>query len=352
MNLKKSFLEYCELRQFEINQNQLTIIENLKNFYNENFKISYFTKLFRKKNIKSGFYLVGDVGVGKTMILNFFYNNLNEKKVRLHFNEFMIKFHDYIFQNKDKKKGIDHFVKDLKNGTKLIYFDEFQVTNIVDAMILGKLFKKIFEEKIKVVFSSNTEIDDLYKEGLQRDQFVPFIKILKNNCYQKELFIDEDYRLNKNMNLKRFISPVDQSTNFLFNKFFRKITKNKKKSFKIIETKGRKFEIENFYEGITKFRFQDLFDKNLGSEDYVNISNNCSFIFIENLPNFNEDNSNQQQRFITFIDIIYEKKIPLMITSEVNLESIKSSKNLIEPFKRTTSRLYELTSINYDKINN
>ena len=348
MNLKKSFLEYCELKQFEINQNQLNIIENLKNFYKENFKISYFIKLFRKKNIKSGFYLVGDVGVGKTMILNFFYNNLNEKKVRLHFNEFMIKFHDYIFQNKDKKKGIDHFVKDLKKEAKIIYFDEFQVTNIVDAMILGKLFKKIFEEKIKVIFSSNIEINDLYKDGLQRDQFVPFIKILKVNCYQKELLINEDYRLSKNMDLKRFLSPNDKSTNFLFNKFFRKITKNKMKSYKVLETKGRKFEIENFYEGITKFKFTELFDKNLGSEDYVNISNNCKFIFIENLPNFNENNSNQQQRFITFVDIIYEKKIPLMIKSEVNLESIKSSQSLIEPFKRTTSRLYELTSINYN----
>jgi len=91
-----------------------------------------------------------------------------------------------------------------------------------------------------------------------------------------------------------------------------------------------------------------LCNRNLGSEDYISIANNCNFIFIENLPNFNEDNSNQQQRFITLIDIIYEKKIPLMITSQVNLESINSSKSLKEPFKRTVSRLYELTSINFN----
>ena len=89
-------------------------------------------------------------------------------------------------------------------------------------------------------------------------------------------------------------------------------------------------------------------NRNLGSEDYISIANNCNFIFIENLPNFNEDNSNQQQRFITLIDIIYEKKIPLMITSQVSLESMNSSKSLKEPFKRTVSRLYELTSINFD----
>ena len=89
-------------------------------------------------------------------------------------------------------------------------------------------------------------------------------------------------------------------------------------------------------------------NRNLGSEDYISIANNCNFIFIENLPNFNEDNSNQQQRFITLIDIIYEKKIPLMITSKLNLESINSSKSMEEPFKRTISRLYELTSMNFN----
>ena len=347
MNLKKSFLNYCEKNQFEINQNQLSIISNLKDFYNENFKQNLFFKIFKKKDIKVGYYLVGDVGVGKTMILNFFFFRLKEKKLRLHFNEFMLKFHDFIFKHKNSENSLNLFVKDLKNKTQIIYFDEFQVTNIVDAMILGKLFKKIFEEKIKVIFSSNIKIDDLYKDGLQREQFVPFIEILKNNCFQKELSIDEDYRLSKNISLERFISPIDKSTNFMSNKFFRKITKDKKKTTKILETKGRKLMIQNFYEKVAKFDFRELCDKNLGSEDYLNISNNCDFIFIENLPDFNDDNSNQQQRFITLIDIVYEKKIPLMITSQVNLESMKSSKNLAEPFKRTISRLYELTSINF-----
>ena len=231
---------------------------------------------------------------------------------------------------------------------EIIYFDEFQVTNIVDAMILGKLFKKIFEEKIKVIFSSNIKINDLYRDGLQREQFIPFIKMLENNCYQKELSINEDYRSNMNKDLQRFLSPIDQSTNFIFNKFFRKITKDKEKITKILEIKGRQIKIENFYKGVIKFNFDDLCDRNLGSEDYIGIANICNFLLIKNLPNFNENNSNQQQRFITLIDIVYEKKIPLMITSNIDLDSINSSKSLIKPFKRTISRLYELTSINYN----
>ena len=348
MNLKKLFLNHCEVNQYEINQDQLDIIENLKKFYLNNFYQTIITKIFSKNKNKLGFYLVGDVGVGKTMILDFFFSQLEEKKLRLHFNEFMVNFHDYIFQNKDKEKGVINFVKDLSSKVKILYFDEFQVTNIVDAMILGRLFEKIFDKKIKVIFSSNIKINDLYKDGLQREQFIPFIKILKLNCYQKELFINEDYRSSRNKDIERFLSPIDQSTNFAFNKFFRKITKNKKKITKILEVKGRKIEIENFYENISKFNFSELCNRNLGSEDYISIANNCNFIFIENLPNFNEDNSNQQQRFITLIDIIYEKKIPLMITSQVNLESINSSKSLKEPFKRTVSRLYELTSINFN----
>ena len=348
MNLKKVFLKHCENNVYEINQRQLNIIDNLLDYYKDNFDQSLLNKIFKKNNYRPGFYLVGDVGVGKTMILNFFFDQIKVKKLRLHFNEFMIQFHDFIFKNKDKENTIEFFIKDLKKKTELIYFDEFQVTNIVDAMILGKLFKRIFEENIKVIFSSNIEIDNLYKDGLQRDQFIPFIKILKKNCFQNELSIIEDYRSSKNIDLERFLSPINETNNFVFNKFFRKLTKNKEKTLKVLEIKGRKLVIENFHERVVKFKFDELCDRNLGSEDYLVLANNCDFLFIENLPDFNEYNSNQQNRFITLIDIIYEKKIPLMITSPVNLDLIKSSRSLKEPFKRTISRLYELTSSNYN----
>ena len=239
-------------------------------------------------------------------------------------------------------------MKDLSKKIKLIYLDEYQVTNIVDEMILFKLFKKIFEENIKVIFSSNIRIKDLYKDGLQRDQFIPFLKVLENHSNEIELIINDDYRSSKNKNLDRFLSPIIQSNNFKFNKFFREITKNRNKTKKVLEIKGRNVEMESFFDGIVKFDFKELCERNLGSEDYISIADNCNFIFIENLPDFNEGNSNQQQRFITFIDIIYEKKIPLMITSNVNLDKINSAKSIKEPFKRTISRLYELTSMNYN----
>ena len=350
MNLKRSYLKYCKDKDLEVNENQIIIVQKLTEYYNLNFKQSFIKKIFKDKKNKLGFYLVGDVGVGKTMILNFFFESLKEKKSRLHFNEFMVKFHDFIFENKKKgnDNGLEKFVKDLSDKAKILYFDEFQVTNIVDAMILGKLFERIFNENIKVIFSSNININDLYKNGLQRDQFIPFLKILENNCTELELNIEEDYRATKNVNLNRFLSPIDNSSNFKFNKFFRKATKDKIQTTKSLEVKGRKLVFENFYEGVLKISFDEICNRNLGSEDYIEIANQSDFIFIENLPNFNESNSNQQQRFITFIDIIYEKKIPLMIKSEVELNLLQSANSMKEPFKRTVSRLYELTSQNFN----
>ena len=280
------------------------------------------------------------------MILNFFYENFNQSKQKFHFNKFMITFHDFIFKNSFNKKNnaIDKFVHRLKKKYKLIYFDEFQVTNIADAMILGALFKKIFNENIKVIFSSNIKINDLYKDGLQRGQFVQFIKIMKNVCYEETLIIKEDYRKLKNKKKRGFFFPLNEATNFKINKLFRKLTKDKTREEKILTIKGRKFNIKDYYDGVVRFDFKDLCSKNIGAEDYIKISEICNFMFIENLPVFNESNSNQQHRFITLIDIIYEKKILLAVSSASNLEDLTSAYSLLKSFKRTTSRLYELTS--------
>ena len=350
MKLEKLFLSYCKKNNLEINPNQIALIKELNDFYNINFDKSFLNKIFSKKNIKQGFYLQGDVGVGKTMILNFFYDNFDYSKHRFHFNEFMIGFHDFVFKHKenDKENIIDQFVSELKNKYQLVYLDEFQVTNIVDAMILGNLFKKIFDKEIKVLFSSNIEINNLYKDGLQRDQFLPFIEIIKNRCNQVKLSIEEDYRKSQNIKNERFFYPVNETNNFRINKYFRQITKNKEKKQKILNIKGRTFIIENYYEGIARFNFTDLCSKNIGAEDYIEIAKLCNFMIIENIPNFNNNNSDQQQRFITLIDIVYENNLPLLITANNELNLISSSKNLEKVFKRTISRLHELTSIKYN----
>ena len=345
LNLEEKFESHCNTKNLELNPNQLILVKQLDNFYKENFKTSLFN-FFSKKSSKKCFYLHGDVGVGKTMILDFFFNLVNKKKQRLHFNEFMLDFHDFVHNNKDRNEEniIAVFVKDLKSKYSLIFYDEFQVTNIVDAMILGKLFKEIFDQNIKVIVTSNTKISDLYKDGLQRDQFKPFIKIMNERSIEHELMIDDDYRKSKENEKRRYYFPLNQETNFKINKFSRIITKNKKLSSNILNIKGRNFEIKRFYEGISRFDFDELCDQNLGAEDYLKIAEKSNFIIIENIPKFNDINSNQQQRFITLIDVIYDKNRAIAVTAEQSLEKLTSSKSLEKSFKRTTSRLFELTS--------
>tara|TARA_B100001093_G_scaffold375744_1_gene360873 strand:- start:431 stop:1459 length:1029 start_codon:yes stop_codon:yes gene_type:complete len=338
-SLKESFLELCQEKKFEKNENQIKIIEELIKFINPKKKFLNF--IFNSKE-KKCFYLFGGVGVGKTMILNFFYDKLQIPKLRLHFNEFMINFHDYKHSN--KKNSISSFVNNLKKKTRLIYLDEFQVTNIVDAMILGRLFENIFREDIKVIMTSNTKIEDLYKDGLQREQFLPFISIIKGNSLEKELIIDEDYRNLSSDKLKRAFFPINEKNIFKVNKFFREITKGKKRNEMNLKIKGRNFLISDYYDGITLFDFKTLCDANIGAEDYIKIAEVCKFIVIKNIPNFDDININQQLRFITLIDIIYEKKISLMILMTSDFKELGSSSKLAVPFKRTLSRLIELTS--------
>ena len=351
MNLSKLFIEHCKKNNLEINSYQLSIIDELNNYYNLSFNKSILNKFFLKNSSKPAFYLFGGVGVRKTIILNFFFDLLKEKKIRQHFNEFILSFHDFAHERKEKNEEnvINQFVKNLKSKTKLIYFDEFQVTNIVDAMILGKLFEQIFKEDIKIILTSNIKISELYKDGLQRDQFKPFIKIMEKQSIECELKIDDDYRKSNDNQKQRYFYPLNQETNFKINKFFRTITKDKNQFAKIINVKGRNFKIENFYEGVARFTFDNLCNQNLGAEDYLEIIKKCKFIIIDQIPQFNDINSNQQQRFITLIDIIYDKNIPLAATAEQNIDKFTSSRLLENPFKRTISRLYELTSVELNR---
>lgn len=350
-SLKKNFLEYCLKNKLKVNKSQIEVIDLLNIFYDNSLKKKKISNFFKKKKEILGFYLSGGVGVGKTMLLNFYYNSLDIPKQRLHFNEFMISFHDFVHDNKkiDKGSSTKLFVKKIKKKCEIIYFDEFQITNIVDAMILGKLFEAMFAENIKIMVTSNIEIKNLYKNGLQREQFLPFIKIMKNFCTEKVLAIKEDYRKSKANKLERFFYPLNEDTNFKINLMFRKLTKNKKATIKELKIKGRVFNIKRYFEKIARFDFNELCGQNIGAEDYLKIAEVCNFVVVENIPTFSDTNLDKQQRFITLIDVFSEKKIPLMTSSSATLQNFGSSRSLEFVFKRTLSRLHELTSM---KISN
>ena len=339
-SLQNSFTEFCNRNKFEINKKQIEILNNLEKFI---FPRNKLFNLFSKKEDLSCFYLYGNVGVGKTMIANFVYEQISIKKTKFHFNEFMINFHDFRHK-KQEDNTISKFVKNLKQKYDFVYLDEFQVTNIVDAMILGKLFENIFLNNVKILITTNTRLIDLYKDGLQREQFIPFISLIEKKSVQKELFLEEDYRIQNQYNNQRIFFPLNEKSLFKINQKFRIFTKNLKKEERSINTKGRVFKINDYYGGLARFNFKELCDENLGAEDYLNISQICNHIFIDEVPVFNEYNSNQQSRFITLIDVLYEKKINLTISMETDLSEIGTSKKHSETFKRTMSRLHEMTA--------
>ena len=340
-DFEESFEKFCKKKKFEINKKQFEILKSLQKFFFQKKKL---INIFSKKSSKSCFYLYGKVGVGKTLILDHVFKELNLKKKRSHFNEFMVEFHN--FRHKKKGSGsITGFVKDFKKKYKVLYLDEFQVTNIVDAMILGKLFEVIFDENIKVIISSNIKPNKLYEDGLQRDQFLPFIKLIEKKSIQKELKLHNDYRKKVDEKKQRIFYPLNEKTLFSINQLFRRLTRDMVKSEKTFITKGRKFYIHDFYKGISKFTFEELCDKNLGSEDYLNLANTCHHIFIYNVPSFSDLNSNQQLRFINLIDVLYDKKIKLTLSLQTSLEKLNSSKRHFDIFKRTTSRLHEMTKV-------
>ena len=338
--LQDSFIEFCKKNKFEVNDKQVETVKLLDSFLYPKKKL---LDLFSHSKENLCFYLHGNVGVGKTMLLNFAYDQVKCKKLRLHYNQFMINFHDFR-HNKKNSASITSFVQNLKKNYELIYLDEFQITNIVDAMILGKLFENIFLQNIKIIITTNVKLCDLYKNGLQREQFLPFISVIEKNSIQKELLLNDDYRLvNKGTKPQRVFYPLNDQNLFKINQIFRKLTRDKSNEKKNITTKGRDFLINNFFDGIVRFKFNEICDKNIGAEDYINIANVCNHIFVEEIPFFNDDNSNQQLRFITLIDIFYEKKIILTLSLVDQINNLGSSIKHHEAFKRTTSRLFEMT---------
>ena len=342
------FKNHCLNNNFEKSSFQKDLVIRLSKFTSHfNNKSSWLKRFFKSKE-KSGYYIYGSVGVGKTMIINLYYEFINVNKKKYHFNQFMIDVHKFIHENQKKNHDNQNLLKKyadkLKSQFELIFLDEFQVTNIVDAMILGNLFDNIIKNNINVLITSNTSPENLYKDGLQRDQFLPFIKIIQNNLHIFELKGNLDFRKKDITRINRFFSPNNSANQFKINQIFHTITKNRKKINKNLIVKGRKLELKNFYDGIARFDFNELCDKNIGAEDYIELAKICKFIVIDNLPNFSDQNINQQQRFITLIDILYEHKIKLMISCNVHIDKLESSNNLANVFKRTLSRIYQLTS--------
>ena len=324
---------------------------NIKNHHINEKKFNLFNFFKPKTTFTNfGFYIYGDVGRGKTALMKYFYENVkNIEKKYYHFHEFMHLIHHNLHQiRKHSKKYDDELIQALKiviSNQKLICFDEFQVLDVADAMLLSRIFQYFFKAQIFVVITSNLHPLKLYPNGLQRELFLQFVKNdLIANLEILSLNHEIDYRKKFSSNDKRFLVKNAKNSE-IFNKKIADLTKNKVKKTKILQVWGREVVIKNSFDEVAIINFKNFFAKNLSSDDYREFFKNFEIIFIKNIPKLDKSMLNEIRRFTLFIDEGYEAKKQFYFLSKCSLKNLELQTAEIPYFSRTISRIHELSKI-------
>jgi cell division protein ZapE len=317
-------------------------------------------RLFADKDVAPprGLYVHGEVGRGKTMLMDmFFQQSPVAHKRRAHFHEFMAEVHESIYgfrQNIARGEIADGDVIALTAASIfeqawLLCFDEFHVTDIADAMILGRLFSKLFELGTVVVATSNVAPDDLYKGGLNRALFLPFIAQISAHMDVLRLDARTDFRLEKLAGVKMWLTPADARADAALDKAWVKMTGNAPCKPRDISIKGRVLHVPCSAHGVARFSFKDICEKPLAASDYLRLAHDYHTILIDRIPVMDSAERNAAKRFIALIDTLYDNAVKLMASAEADPVSLylASDGNEANEFKRTSSRLIEMSSESY-----
>jgi len=298
-----------------------------------------------------GLYIYGDVGTGKSMIMDLFYNTSKvEKKRRVHFHEFMQEIHDRLNKlrkGKSKEDPIPPLAKQLAEEAWLLCFDEFVVDNIADAMILGRLFECLFDNDVVVVTTSNRVPTDLYKNGLQRDRFLPFIDLIMAKLDVMELNGGVDYRLGRMSGIKVFHTPNNDDAEAALTECFEIQRGESKAAPDYLLVKGRRLDLPLRAEGVARAGFADLCAQPLGPADYLELAVQLHTLIVDDIPLLGPENRNEAKRFVTLIDALYEHKVNLVCSAAAPPELLYTDGDGAFEFQRTVSRLMEMQSREY-----
>tara|TARA_Y100001970_G_C14247349_1_gene869256 strand:- start:3110 stop:4150 length:1041 start_codon:yes stop_codon:yes gene_type:complete len=342
--IKKIYNNFVKSNFINYDDKQINALEIIYDAWQKNNKINFF---FKSKKI-NGVYLYGSVGIGKTFLLSTFVDNIPHSK-KFHFNHFMISLHAFINNAENKELALEIYIKDLAKKYKVIFIDELHIFNIVDALLVKKIFNLFKKNKLFILISSNFAPTELYKNGLQRNDFIPFINLIKNNFKVLQLNNLKDYRRLMLNQCKTYFTPINKKTINEFNSLFKKFVDKSQIHIKKIHTKSRVMRFEKCTSNIVFCDFNDLCFANLAHEDYFNFAKEFSLIFINNVPKFSESEADLCRRFINLVDMLYDQKCSLVLLAECPISQLCHIKNLQKDFKRTSSRLYEMTIMDNKK---
>ncbi|WP_439118903.1 cell division protein ZapE [Marivita sp.] len=300
--------------------------------------------LFRKApEPPKGLYIWGGVGRGKSMLMDLFVESLNIPARRVHFHAFMQEIHTAI--HKARQDGVEDAIKpvakSVSDSVRLLAFDEMQITDITDAMIVGRLFEKLFAAGVVVVTTSNRVPDDLYKDGLNRQIFLPFIDMLKTRMVVHELASATDYRQDRLAGAQVYFTPNDAAAKNEINRIWQELTGGEQHSL-TLHVKGREIELPRFHNGVARAKFYDLCGRMLGPADYLALADAVRVLIVEDIPRLSRSNFNEAKRFVTLIDALYEAKVRLIVSAAAEPEMLYIEGTGTFEFERTASRLREM----------